>query len=244
MAPPPSCHLLLYQMLTCQLCFNWVGDHSWNPTGLLSNCIPGNSHTELDHINVNRSSDNTYKAKECWTVRFAQTSKTIMGWWHYPHWTEKMPQFRCSIFKCGTWWSAVYCTIGYPKMWVSALHHGLWPFFTVDQHPRVDVHRPTGVCSSHNYVGLQGIPLNLSLNSPPSQSTCTQANRCPWLTQSYWAVGNPPPPIPLLTAHYNYYFHYTILIFYQALQATAWIKRFLLLICLLSCSVFKYIRTV
>ena len=75
---------------------------------------------------------------------------------------------RCSIFKCGTWWSAVHCTIGYPKMWVSALHHRLWPFFTADPHPRVHAHRPTVVHGSHNCVGLQGIPLNLSLNSPLS----------------------------------------------------------------------------
>ena len=104
--------------------------------------------------------------------------------------------FRCSIFKCGTWWSAVHHTIGYPNMWVSALHHGPWPFFTVDphprvhvhsqqlsaahttmlgcrespltrpSHPRVHVHRPTVVCGSHNCVELQGIPLNLSLISP------------------------------------------------------------------------------
>ena len=41
-------------------------------------------------------------------------------------------QCQCSIFKCGTWWSAVHCTIGYLKMQVSTLPHGLWPFFTAD----------------------------------------------------------------------------------------------------------------
>ena len=52
---------------------------------------------------------------------------------------------QCSIFKCGMWWSAVHHTIGYPNMQVSALHHGPWPFFTADPHPRVHAHRPTVV---------------------------------------------------------------------------------------------------
>ena len=77
---------------------------------------------------------------------------------------------RCSIFNCGTWWSAVHCTIGYPNMRVSALHHGLWPFFTADPHPRVHAHRPTVVCSSHNCVRPLGIPLNTSSSLPTIDS--------------------------------------------------------------------------
>ena len=109
-----------------------------------------------------------------------------------------VPCCWCSIFNCGMWWSAVHCTISYPNMQVSALHHRLWPFFTADPHPRVHVHRPTVVCSSHNCVGLQGIPLNMSLISPhnrftysPSQSACAQTNSCLWLTQPCLAAGNP-----------------------------------------------------
>ena len=106
---------------------------------------------------------------------------------------------QCSIFKCSMWWSVVHCTIGYPNMQVSTVHHGPWPFFTVDPHPRVHVHRPTVVCSSHNCVGLQEIPLTHPSSLPtnrftysPFQSACTQTNSCLWMTQPCWATGNPP----------------------------------------------------
>ena len=62
---------------------------------------------------------------------------------------------RCSIFKCGTWWSAVHCTISYPKMQVSALHHGLWPFFTADPPPftKLIFHLEVSWYSLEQYIG-------------------------------------------------------------------------------------------
>ena len=61
---------------------------------------------------------------------------------------------RCSIFKCGTWWSAVHCTIIYPKMWVSALHHGLWPFFTTDPpFTKLIFHLEVSWYSLEQYIG-------------------------------------------------------------------------------------------
>ena len=61
---------------------------------------------------------------------------------------------RCCIFKCGTWWSAVHCTIGYPQMQVSALHHGLWPFFTADTpFTKLIFHLEVSWYSLEQYIG-------------------------------------------------------------------------------------------
>ena len=128
---------------------------------------------------------------------------STMGHGHFSLWTP-IPECMCT----GQQLSAAHTTVFGCRESPLTRPSSLPTIDSLTAHPRVHVHRPTAVCSSHNCLWPQRIPLNTSLISPhnrftysPSQSACTQTNSCLWLTQACLGALGIPLNTSLISPH-------------------------------------------